>query len=71
MTIDATPVRVGRWAMPEYRWLGLAVLLALVLRLAFAFGYWVDRPLTVDQIEYLMLADNLQDGAGLTSVSET
>ena len=66
MTIDATPVRVGRWAMPEYRWLGLAVLLALVLRLAFAFGYWVDRPLTVDQIEHLMLADNLQDGAGLT-----
>ena len=59
-------IQISRWVLPEKRWLGLAVLLALALRLAFAFGYWVDKPLTVDQIEYLMLADNLRQGEGLT-----
>ena len=59
-------IRISRWILPEKRWLGLAALLALALRLAFAFGYWVDKPLTVDQIEYLMLADNLRQGEGLT-----
>jgi len=59
-------VQISRWVFSETRWLGLAVFLALVLRLAFAFGYWVDKPLTVDQIEYLMLADNLKQGEGLT-----
>ena len=59
-------VQVSRSVLSEKQWLGLAVLLALVLRLAFAFGYWVDKPLTVDQIEYLMLADNLRQGEGLT-----
>ena len=59
-------IQIGRWTQPERRWLGLAVLLALILRLAFVFGYWVDKPLTVDQTEYLMLADNLRAGNGLT-----
>ena len=66
MTIQANDLQIGRWALPERRWLGLAVLLALVCRLVFAFGYWVDQPLTVDQIEYLMLADNVQAGRGVT-----
>lgn len=43
----------------------LAVCLGLAARLAFSLGYWVDRPLTVDQTEYLMLAENLVDGNGL------
>jgi 4-amino-4-deoxy-L-arabinose transferase-like glycosyltransferase len=38
------------------RWILLAALLALALRLAFAFGYWVDEPLTRDEREYLALA---------------
>lgn len=66
MTTEINDVRIGRWTLPERRWLGFAVLLALVLRIAFSFGYWVDRPLTVDQTEYLMLADNLRSGQGLT-----
>ena len=45
--------------------LACAVALALALRLTFALVYWVDKPLTVDQTEYLMLADNLASGAGL------
>ena len=48
------------------RLLAAAVALAFVLRAAFAVGYWVDKPFTVDQIEYLMLADNLAAGEGLT-----
>jgi 4-amino-4-deoxy-L-arabinose transferase-like glycosyltransferase len=43
----------------------LAVCLGLAARLAFSLGYWVDRPLTVDQTEYLMLAENFVDGNGL------
>ncbi len=39
--------------------------LALALRLAFGFGYWVDKPLTMDEQEYLLLARNLLDGHGL------
>jgi 4-amino-4-deoxy-L-arabinose transferase-like glycosyltransferase len=38
--------------------------LALALRLAFGLGYWVDKPLTMDEQEYLLLARNLADGRG-------
>ena len=40
----------------------LAVLAGLVLRLAFGFGYWVGKPLTHDEREYLSLAANLVEG---------
>lgn len=40
--------------------------LGLLCRLAFAFGYWIDKPLTHDEREYLALAASLSDGKGLT-----
>ena len=43
----------------------LAVGLGLAARLTFSLVYWVDRPLTVDQTEYLMLAESFVDGQGL------
>ncbi len=43
-----------------------AIALGLVLRLAFAFGYWVGKPLTLDEQEYLLLATSVAHGAGLT-----
>jgi 4-amino-4-deoxy-L-arabinose transferase-like glycosyltransferase len=42
----------------------LATLVALVLRLAFALGYWVDKPMTHDEHEYLLLARSLASGQG-------
>ena len=41
-----------------------AAAVGLVLRLAFGFGYWVDKPLTRDEIEYLSLARSLAAGEG-------
>lgn len=41
-----------------------AALAGLVLRLAFGLGYWVHRPLTHDEREYLSLAKNLSLGRG-------
>ena len=41
-----------------------AVVLALVLRLLFALLYWVDKPLTRDEREYLSLAASLSEGRG-------
>lgn len=41
-----------------------AVVLALVLRLVFALLYWVDKPLTRDEREYLSLAVSLSEGRG-------
>jgi hypothetical protein len=38
--------------------------LALALRLTFALGYWVDKPLTGDEREYLSLARSLRQGKG-------
>lgn len=38
--------------------------LAIVLRLAFALGYWTGQPLTRDEREYLSLARGLASGAG-------
>jgi 4-amino-4-deoxy-L-arabinose transferase-like glycosyltransferase len=43
-----------------------AALAGLILRLAFAFGYWIDKPLTHDEREYLALAAGLQDGRGFS-----
>lgn len=38
--------------------------LAIVLRLAFALGYWTNQPLTRDEKEYLSLARGLASGTG-------
>jgi 4-amino-4-deoxy-L-arabinose transferase-like glycosyltransferase len=43
-----------------------ALVVGLLARATFALVYWQDRPLTVDQVEYLMLADRLREGEGLT-----
>ncbi len=43
-----------------------AVAAGLIVRLAFALGYWVDKPLTLDEQEYLLLAGNLAAGRGFT-----
>jgi 4-amino-4-deoxy-L-arabinose transferase-like glycosyltransferase len=42
----------------------LAVAVGIAARLAFALGYWVDKPLTHDEREYLRLAANVADGRG-------
>ena len=41
-----------------------AALVGVVLRLAFGLGYWIDRPLTRDELEYLSLARSLAAGVG-------
>lgn len=38
--------------------------IGVLARLAFGFGYWVDRPLTRDETEYLSLARSLAAGRG-------
>ena len=43
----------------------LAVAAGLLLRLVFSLGYWVDKPLTQDEREYLVLARSLAEGTGL------
>lgn len=48
------------------RLLFAAALVGLLARAAFAFLYWVDQPLTVDQVEYLLLAERATQGEGLT-----
>lgn len=48
--------------MPRAVWVAVAV--GIAARLAFALGYWVDKPLTHDEREYLLLARNLADGRG-------
>jgi hypothetical protein len=42
-----------------------AAILGLAARLAFGLLYWVDKPLTHDEREYLELAGNLAAGRGL------
>lgn len=44
----------------------LAVALALLLRLAFGLGYWVGKPLTHDEREYLILGRSVAEGRGFT-----
>ncbi len=51
------------------RWLAAAIVIGLALRLGFALGYWVGRPLTLDEQEYLLLAHNLAAGRGFSYVS--
>ncbi len=41
----------------------------MVLRLAFALGYWVDKPLTHDEHEYLMLGGNIAAGRGFAHLN--
>jgi 4-amino-4-deoxy-L-arabinose transferase-like glycosyltransferase len=45
-------------------WLITAAILAIVLRLAFALGYWNHQPLTRDEREYLSLARSVAAGRG-------
>jgi len=42
----------------------MAVALGVAARLVFALGYWVDKPLTHDEREYLRLARNVAEGRG-------
>jgi 4-amino-4-deoxy-L-arabinose transferase-like glycosyltransferase len=42
----------------------VAIALGIAARAAFAFGYWTDKPMTHDEIEYLDLGRNLADGRG-------
>jgi hypothetical protein len=66
---------VGAGATPLDRrgssrpWLAIAVLLGLVLRLMFGLAYWVDKPLTLDEQEYLLLAHNVARGRGFSYAS--
>jgi len=46
--------------------LAAAIVAGLVLRLAFALGYWVGKPLTLDEEEYLTLARAIAEGRGFT-----
>jgi hypothetical protein len=41
-----------------------AAFVGVTLRLAFSLGYWVDRPLTRDELEYFSLARSLAAGRG-------
>ena len=53
----------------DRRWrrqIGVAAAAGLALRLAFGFGYWVEKPMTHDEHEYLALAAALASGRGLT-----
>ena len=40
------------------------MLLGLIVRLAFGLGYWIEKPLTHDEREYLALATSLATGQG-------
>lgn len=48
-----------------------AALLGLGVRLAFGLGYWVDKPLTHDEREYLALAGSLAAGRGFAYAPDT
>jgi 4-amino-4-deoxy-L-arabinose transferase-like glycosyltransferase len=51
-----------RTRVPRAVWLAVAV--GIAARLAFALGYWVDKPLTHDEREYLLIARNVAEGRG-------
>ena len=55
MTLDDTRAR---------RLILAAAAVALALRLAFGFLYWIDKPLTHDEHEYLALARSVASGLG-------
>jgi hypothetical protein len=46
------------------RWIVVAALVGLTLRLGFGLFYWTDQPLTRDEREYLSLARSLAAGRG-------
>jgi len=58
MTPDASRAR---------RLVAAAAAAGLVLRLVFALGYWVEKPLTHDEREYLALARSLTLGERCSS----
>ena len=47
-------------------WILACVAVGLGLRVAFAFGYWSNQPLTHDEREYLALARSVARGDGFT-----
>ena len=51
-------------ARPPFKFLFAAAAAGLVLRLAFGLGYWVDKVMTRDEVEYLSLARSLAAGDG-------
>jgi hypothetical protein len=55
MSLDARRVR---------QLMAAAAILGLILRLAFSFLYWVGKPLTHDEHEYLELARSISAGRG-------
>ena len=48
------------------RQIAIAAAVGLALRLIFGLLYWVDKPLTHDEQEYLALAESLAEGRGFT-----
>jgi hypothetical protein len=52
------------------RWIVACVAAGLVARLAFGLFYWVGRPLTHDEREYLALARSVARGHGFTYPSD-
>jgi hypothetical protein len=56
----ATPTRTGT------RLLIALVILGFAVRLAFGLGYWVGKPLMLDEREYLQLAARVATGQGFT-----
>jgi 4-amino-4-deoxy-L-arabinose transferase-like glycosyltransferase len=60
--VQAPHVASMKPRLPRAVWLAAAV--GIVMRLAFSLGYWVDKPLTHDEHEYLLLARNVAEGRG-------
>jgi hypothetical protein len=48
------------------RWMLVAAVVGFGLRAAFGSLYWVDKPLTHDEREYLALADSIRAGRGFS-----
>ncbi len=66
MTLPAATARAAPTSVRPIRRVVVAALaLGFALRLAFAFGYWVGKPLTLDEQEYLQLGTSLARGRGL------
>ena len=62
---------MGLRAQPAVGQLIVAAAIAgLVFRLAFAFLYWQDKPLTHDEREYLALAESVSLGRGFTYAAD-
>jgi 4-amino-4-deoxy-L-arabinose transferase-like glycosyltransferase len=55
----------GRWPGRRARaWTAAAIAGGVALRLLFGLVYWVDKPLTLDEQEYLLLARGIASGRG-------